>query len=215
MLYCPAALEGALGQVAGRYTSATHVPVHIFTGTAYRLQGLLKHRARADVVVADARSVHDWAAGQLVQAETVKPVGRNAYVLVARSDATWEHADAATLLAGHAAVLTDPTTAAEFDGAAILHASVPQAAVRSVGVVDTTTVLARLRADGALLGVVQQTEATAPLIHTVAALPAPPEELAGAIVTQGQSGNGKALLSFITGPDGQAILRQAGLETGS
>jgi ABC-type molybdate transport system substrate-binding protein len=215
VLYCPAALEGALDQVAARYTSATHVPVHVFTGTAYRLQGLLKHRARADVVVADARAVQDWAAGGLVRADTVTPVGRNAYVLVARSDADWPHAVAATLLTDHAAVLTDPTTAAEFDGAAILHAAVPQNTARSIGVADTTTVLERVRADGALLGVVQQTEAATPLIHTVAVLSAPPEPLAGAIVTQGQSGSAPALLSFITGPDGQAILRQAGLETGS
>ena len=152
VLYCPAALEGALDQVAARYTSATHVPVHVFTGTAYRLQGLLKHRARADVVVADARAVQDWAAGGLVRADTVTRVGRNAYVLVARSDADWPHADAATLLTDHAAVLTDPTTAAEFDGAAILHAAVPQNAARSIGVADTTTVLERVRADGGAAG---------------------------------------------------------------
>ena len=214
VLYCPAALEDALGQVAARYTADTHVPVHIFTGPPYRVRGLLVHRARADVVVADARAVQDWAAGRLVRAETVTQVGRNPYVLVARSDAAWPRTDAATLLTGHETVLTDPTTAAEFDGAAIVHASVPQGVTRSIGVADTTTVLARVRQDGALLGVVQQTQAAAPLIHKVSDLSAPAEVLAGAIVTQGQSGNGAALLQFIAGQDGQAILRQAGLETG-
>jgi len=213
VLYCSPAMEGVLRQVALRYTAASHVEVHVFVAPPDGLIGLLKHRARGDVLVADAPTVQALAAGQVVRPETVIALGRDPFVLIGKAGvALPPGASAAQLVAGHGTVLPDPTTAASFDGAAILHASLSGDAPQEIGVADTPTVVARVREDGRLLGLVHQTEAQEPGISQAARLDAPATPIDGALVSLGQSRNAAALLAFIAGPDGAAMLRSAGLE---
>lgn len=216
VLYCTPALEGALGEVADKYTASSHVAVHVFVAPPDGLLGLLKHRARDDVVVADDATIQRLAADGLVRAGTPVQLGKDPYVLIGNDDATLPDGDgAAALLAAHATVLPDPTTASSFDGAAVLHAAVPGAAYRTIGVADTWTVVARVRDDRDLLGLVQRTESGGAHVRKIADLQAAPMAMAGALVTQGQSGNAAAFLAFVAGADGKAILLKAGLETGS
>jgi hypothetical protein len=81
-----------------------------------------------------------------------------------------------------------------------------------IGVSDTPSVIARVRGDGAVIGLVHRTEAVAPGIAEEAVLAAAPTPVSGALVTNGQSANAARLLAYIAGPDGEAVLRKAGLE---
>ncbi len=212
VLYCPPALADALRQVADRYMAASHVPVHIFVAPPDGLRGLIAHRARADVLVADAATVAALASQHLVRPETVIRLGQDPYVLIGKIGA-FPPQPAPNLVSAHVTVVPDPTTAASFDGAAILRASLPAgASPREIGVSDTPTVIDMVRANGTLLGLVNRTEAHGSGIAEAASLPAPPTPISAALVTQGQSGNEAALLAFIAGPIGTTILRNAGLE---
>jgi ABC-type molybdate transport system substrate-binding protein len=209
VVYCTPALEAPLRAVAARWTALHGVAVHLFAGSPDGLTGLIQHRARADIVVADAPAVQAMAGRKLVRAGTVVALGFDPYVLVRPADAQ----PAAMLVATRPVVLTDATTAASFDGAAVLQAALPGShPARVIGVADTPSVIATLRGDGDVLGVVQQTEARAPGIGLVATLAGPPAPMAAALVTQGQSRDAAGLLDFIAGPDGRAMLDAAGME---
>jgi ABC-type molybdate transport system substrate-binding protein len=217
VLYCTPALDAALHDIAGSFRAATGVEVHIFVAPPNGLLGLINHRARDDVVVADAPTIATLASNHAVRPETVTALGKDPFVLIGRQAAAWHAGDGvAHLVATYPTVLPDPTTAASFDGAAVLHQDTEaQAPLREIGVSDTPTVIARVREDGKLLGLVHQTEATAPGVTKAATLHVAPTDMSGALVTNGQSGFAEKLLAYIAGPTGQAALRKAGLEPNS
>jgi ABC-type molybdate transport system substrate-binding protein len=212
VLYCAPALQAPLHHLADDFTGASGIPVHVFVAPPDGLIGLIRHRARADVVVADAGTIGTLAAGGAVRAGSVVGLGRDALVLIARADAPLpQDAGVSQLLGNHVVVLPDPTTAASFDGASVLR-QVSDAPAQQIGVSDTPTVLAVVRENGRVLGLVYQTEVPPAWARVAATLPAAPTQMAGALVTLGQSGNAGRLLAYIAGKQGEAVLRQAGLE---
>ena len=214
VLYCTPAMVDTLRALSQRYIADTHVEVHIFVAPPDGLIGLIKHRARDDVVVADSATLETLAAGAFIRRETIVTFGRDPYVLVAKSGLVLlAGADAAQLVAGRATVLPDPTTAATFDGASVLHEALPWVeAPASIGVSDTPAVLVRVRGDDQLLGLVHQTEAGSPGVMQVAKLAAAPTIIEGALVTMGQSANSAGFLAFLGAPASLDKLRSAGLE---
>jgi hypothetical protein len=117
------------------------------------------------------------------------------------------------LLAHHHVAVPDPTTAASFDGAALLRAAAPAFdAGDIIGVADTPGVAAEIRADASTLGVLEATGAREPGLNVLARLPAPPEPIAAVLVTNGQSRNAAGLLAAIAGPEGSAVLHAYGME---
>ncbi len=205
VLYTTPALEVPLRDVAGRYTAASHIEVHLFIAPPDGLIGLIKHRARADVVVADAPTLDALASGRLVRRESLAELGRDPFVLIAAAGASAGEAGAT--------VLPDPTTAASFDGRAVLAAATPpMSPARVIGVSDTPEVAAMVRGDATLLGLVHATEAGAAGLRVAGAVAAPPTPMSGGLVVNGQSANAGALLAFIAGPEGARVLRAAGME---
>ncbi len=204
VLYCAPALEAPLSEIARRYTETSHVEVHMFVAPPDGLFGLIKHRARADVVVADTPTLDRLAADGLIRPGSVAALGRDPFVLIAR--------DGPAPAASTATVLPDPTTAASFDGRAVLHAATPPVSpAQIIGVSDTPEVATMVREDG-LVGLVHATEAHASGLHVAEAVGAPPTPMSGALVALGQSANAAALLAFIGSAQGAAVLRAAGME---
>jgi len=216
VLYCTAGLEAPMRRVADRFMATRHVPVHIFVSPPDGIIGLVKHRARADVVVADTPTVHSLATGGQIRPDSVAAIGRDPYVLIGVATIDAPAAGALQpLLAAHVTAIPDATTAAAFDGQAVLHAAAPGLdSSRSAGFADTPDIIDAVRHTENLIGLVHQTEAMAqsPAIHLIARLDVPPEPVAGGLVTLGQSANAAALLAYIAGPEGEATLHQAGLE---
>jgi len=216
VVYCTASLEAPLRRVAERFTAAGRSPVHIFVSSPDGIIGLIKHRARADVVVADAATVHALAAAGEVRPNSVTAIGHDPYVLIGQSAiAAPLAADLRPLVTTHDIAIPDSTTAAGFDGQAVLHEAAPgEYPPRITGFADTPDIIEAVRNTTNLVGLVHQTEAIAQTggLHLVARLDVPPEPIAGGLVTLGQSANAAALLAFMAGPEGQATLHQAGLE---
>jgi hypothetical protein len=216
VLYCTAGLEAPLRRVADRFMATRNIPVHIFVSPPDGIIGLVKHRARADVVVADTPTVQSLAAGGQIRSESITSIGRDPYVLI--SAVTMGAPASGALqpfLASHVTAIPDATTASAFDGQAVLHAAVPGLDTsRTAGFADTPDIIDAVRHSQNLIGLVHQTEAVAqnPGTHLIARLDVPPEPVAGGLVTLGQSANAAALLAYIAGPEGEATLHQAGLE---
>jgi ABC-type molybdate transport system substrate-binding protein len=214
VLYCTPSLAAPLQVIAERFRAKTKAEVHIFVGSPDGQVGLIRHRARADVVVADTPTIALLKAEGFLRAETIVTLGDNPYVLVSRAEAGFpQGVSAAQLVAEHPVVLTDATTESTIDGAKVLQAAFPAAtAPHVIGVADTPTVISLVRGDSTLLGLVNRTEAGTG-VHEVARLSPPPVPNSGALVGNGQSRNAAALLAFIDGPEGLTILKSAGLET--
>ena len=215
MLYCTPALATPLRAIAQEFRAKNDIEVHIFIGSSDGQVGLIRHRARADVVIADTPTIALLKTEGFVRPETVVALGENPYILVSQSDAAIPPGQTpAQLVAQHAVVLPDATTASTIDGAQVLHAALQtDTAPHVVGVADTSTVIALVKGDRTLLGLVNKTQAGAPGVHEVAQLSTPAVPNSGALVVNGQSRNAAGLLAFIAGPDGRAVLKSAGLET--
>jgi ABC-type molybdate transport system substrate-binding protein len=214
VLYCTPAMEPVLRDVAAHYTARSGIEVHVFVAPPDGLFGLIKHRARDDVVVGDTPTLQTLLAGGFLRPGSLVPLGQDPYVLVTSKDAGLPPGSTAALLvASRTTIVPDPTTAASFDGRAILHAADPAAPAPAViGVADTRTVIATVQRDQHLLGLVNATEAGAPGLMKAATLQAPPASISGALVTNGQSAKAGDLLAFIAGPEGNTMLHLAGLE---
>jgi ABC-type molybdate transport system substrate-binding protein len=214
VLYCLPALRVPLQTAAFQFTAASGIKVHLFLAPPNGLLGLIKHRARADVVAADAATIESLSRDTEIRAGSVTSLGQDPFVLISQAGAVAPAgAGLKQLVSTHPIVLPDPTTAASFDGAAVLRAD-PEAGSPSqeIGVSDTPTVVARVRAQQGLLGLVYQTESSEQGVAKAATLRVPPTEMSGALVTLGQSANAARFLAYIAGPSGQAIFRAAGLE---
>jgi ABC-type molybdate transport system substrate-binding protein len=249
VLYCTPAMQAPLREVAALYTAANGVAVHILVGSPDGQAGLIAHRARADVLVAEAPVIERLDAEHLIRPGSIVSLGADGFVLISQAGARVPTgATPAQLVAAHTIVLPDPTSAGSFDGAAVLRASLTAGASsanrpladgarandppatetpRIMGVADTPTVIALVQNDATLLGVVNRTEVGRTEvgrgevgrgefgragIETAAALPAAAIGIDGALLSNGQSRNAAALLAFIAGPRGRAVLGASGLE---
>ena len=215
VLYCTPALATPLLSIARQFRAETKTEVHIFVGSPDGQVGLIRHRARADVIVADTPTIALLKTEGLVRPETIVALGDNPYVLVSGTYAQIPPGQsAAQLVSGHVVALPDATTASAFDGAMVLHAALQTVvAPHVVGVADTPTVITLVQGDKTLLGLVNKTEVGDQGVQEVAQLSVPPVPNSGALVGNGQSRNAAALLAFIDGPEGRAVLKSAGLET--
>ena len=213
VLYATPSMQKPLLVVAAQFSKSTGVKVHLLLASPDGLYGLLKHRARDDVVVADEHTMRHLAQDGSVVAASVVVLGKDAFVLAGGHAVKGEGRDAAALLPAFDTVVPDATTAASFDGISVLRTALPDVAARHfVGVADVGEVLQKVEDNPGLLGLVHNTDLEGTNLIAVAAVPGPPATMSAALVTQGQSGNAAALLAFMTGPVGQAALRASGLE---
>ena len=214
VLYGLPALSAPMEKAAADFTAASGIKVHIFLAPPDGLLGLIRHRARADVVVADAATIETLARAAEIRADSVTPLGQDPFVLIVKKSTVLPAgAGLAQLLSTYPVVRPDPTTAASFDGAAVLRADA-QAGMpnREIGVSDTPTVVARVQTAPGVLGLVYQTESSERGVTAAAKLHVPPTRMSGALVSLGQSANAARLLAYIAGASGQTIFRAAGLE---
>ena len=213
VLYSTPSMRGPLRSLAAQFTRKSGVEVHLLLAPPSGLYGLLKHRARDDVVVADDDTIRHLADDGSVVRSSVTPLGQDSFVLAGSSAAKNGGGDAAAVLPAFDTVLPDATTAASFDGASVLHKALPDVAARHViGVADVGEVLADVEKSPERLGLVYNTDLAGTDLVAVARLPGPATTMSAALVTLRQSGNAAPLLAFMTEPAGQAALRAGGLE---
>ena len=213
VLYATPSMQKPLLIVAAQYTRSSGVKVHLLLAPPDGLYGLLKHRARDDVVVADEDTMRRLAQDGSIVKSSVIVLGQDAFVLAGGFSVKSAGKEAAALLPAFDTVVPDATTAASFDGASVLHTALPDVAPRHViGVADVGEVLQKVEDNPGLLGLVHNTDLAGTGLIAVASVPGPATTMSAALVTQGQSGNAAALLAFMTGPVGQAAMRTSGLE---
>lgn len=205
VLYCSRPLAASCRVLARDFGAAHHIGVHLFLAPPDGLRGLIAHRARADVVLADAPTIAALAERGLVTPASIVTLGADPFVLASRNGAPESPG------AGGAVVLPDATSAASFDGPAVLKAAFPGATPAASGVADTDSVTAELHAAPDAVGLLTATDAAGAGLTQTAALAVPPMRLAGAVVALRQSRNAQAFLDFVAAPDGRATLARAGV----
>jgi ABC-type molybdate transport system substrate-binding protein len=209
VVYCTPTLADALTQAGRRYTAARHIPVRIFAAAPAGIEGLIAHMARADIAVADSPTLDVLAAAQLI-APTRLDLGADPYVLAAPAAAT--PGPLPHLLVSQTIVVTDPTSAASFDGQALLAGLSPHP-THSIGAADTPEIVYAVEHTPNRLGLLPLTSVRATNLLTVAAaLPFAPMPIQAAATTHGQSPSTAGFLAFLQSPAAQSVLREAGLE---
>jgi ABC-type molybdate transport system substrate-binding protein len=212
VVYTLPGLRGPVGRLADDFRRRTGVRVFVYAAPPAGIVGLVRHRARADVVVADAATVHALADAALITQASVAALGADPYVLVEAAGAAPEPAAAA--LGRLHAVATDPTSAADFDGMALLASLMAGGAPKMppIGVAETTDVVAAVAAQAGLVGLVRASDASgAGGVSIVATLPLSAPIAAG-LTKNGQSGRAGEFLRFVTSPRGDAVLHAGGIE---
>ncbi len=214
VVYCPPSLEPVIRPLGDQFLATKGVKIHIFLASPTGLIGLLKHRARDDVVFADAATLATMATAGLVKSDSVTLLGLDPFAVVSQGGvAVPPSATLETIADAHPIVVTDPTDAASFNGVRVLSLALSGSQpTRFMGVANTPTVLDRVRANSNFFGLVYQTEANAPGVRQVLRLDMPPTQMSGALVILGQSANAAAFLTFATGAPGAAARKAAGLE---
>ncbi len=209
VVYCTPTLTDALSRTAALYRAYRHIPVRIFAGPPAAIEGLIAHRARADIAIADAPTLDALAAAQLISSPRLY-LGADPYVLAAPAQTapdTLPH-----LLATHTVVVSDPTSAASFDGRALLTA-LPQAPAHTLGAADTPEIVYATEHAADRLGLLPLTSVHAtPLLAVAATLNLPPARIEAAATTSGQSPSTADFLAFLQTQAARSALRAAGLE---
>jgi ABC-type molybdate transport system substrate-binding protein len=212
VLYCTRPLAGPCRALAQGYRAQTGIEVHVFLNASAGLAGLVRHRARADVVIADAATTDDLAGHGFADPASVVALGTDPFVLVAK--AALPPAAAPALLASHSVTLPDPTTAASFNGPDVLQAAAAGAPLPPTrGVSDSPDVVADVQAGDADIGLVTLADARLAGLPVVARLNVAPLAVKAALVTLRQSRNAAALIAYAQSGAGQERLRNTGLET--
>ena len=212
VIYCTPGLLPPVAAIGKRFEHQTGIPVHFFVSPPAGLSGLIVHRARADVLVADGGTVGALAQSGALRAASVVQLGQDPFVLAGRAGGAGA-APFDQALAHHRVAVPDATSAASFDGAALLRVAAPSFDAGSIiGVADTPDVAAEIRSDASVVGVLEATAAHQPGLAALATLPVPAEPVAAALVTNGQSHNAAALLAAFATPEGRAVLQAYGME---
>ena len=215
VLYVLPDVRGVGDALARRFGARQGVPVHVFAAPPLGLIGLIRHRARDDVVVADAPTVEALATAGLVLPASVTTLGTDPYVLIGPRGMA--DAPLAEVLARRRVVVTDPTSAASFDGQAVLAAIAGKArlAAAPIGVATGPELLDAVARGPDLVGLARASAVFGTrLVRVVAAIPAtlaPPVAMAGGLTKNGQSDKAATFLHFAAS-DGLRVLRQAGME---
>ncbi len=209
VIYCPPTLVHALTQTAALYRADRHVPVRIFAGPPAAIEGLIAHMARADIAIADTPTIDALAAAHLVFPARLD-LGADPFVLAAPAQTA---PDALPhLLASQTIVVSDPTSAASFDGRALLARLTPTPP-QTLGAADTPQIAYAVEHAPNRLGLLPLTSVRATTLLTVAAtLPLPPAQIQAAATTHGQSPSTADFLAFLQTQAARSALHDAGLE---
>jgi ABC-type molybdate transport system substrate-binding protein len=209
VVYCTPTLTHALTQTAALYRASRHIPVRIFAGPPAAIEGLIGHMARADIAVADAPTLDALAAAHLIATARLD-LGADPYVLAAA--APTQTGTLAHLLASNTIVVSDPTSAASFDGRALL-ASLDASPAHTIGAADTPQITYAVEHAPGRLGLLPLTSVRAsPSLAVASALKLPPARIAAAATIHGQSPSTADFLAFLQTPSARAALTAAGLE---
>ncbi len=215
VLYVLPELRGAANRLGSGFHASEGVPVHVFAAPPLGLMGLIRHRARDDVVVADAPTVQALAAAGLVLPASVTLLGADPYVLIGPREMA--PLGAAAALTRYRVVVTDPTSAASFDGQALLRviAGTTPLSAAPIGVATIPELVTMVGRERDLIGLARTSAVFgARSVRVIATIPAsttPPVTIAGGLTKNGQSGKAAAFLRYTAG-GGLRVLKQAGLE---
>ena len=205
------AVGAALGR---RFAARRGIAVHGFAAPPLGLMGLIRHRARDDVVMADEATLQALVTSELVLADSVTTLGRDPYVLIGPTGMA--SLTVAEALAKYQVVVTDPTSAASFDGRGLLAVVAGRAPVAApVGVATLPELRAAVAKGGERVGLTRASAAFgARGVRVVAEIPAdlvPPVAISGGLTRNGQSDEAKAFLRF-AGGEARGVWRAAGME---
>jgi hypothetical protein len=203
---CDAAAAPAVHAAGAAYRARTGVRIRVFATPPGLVLPQLEREIQNDLIVTRIVTIE-----QAEQAGLVRPGGRAGPWRNRLVTAT------ATQPAGPEGsfVVPDPSPASDIDGAAILRKlGVMPAAV--LGVIDTGAVAWTLTNGGARQGLLHQTEVVADdRLHAVSPVPDdawPPILYAATVTRLARRGDPAGFVTFLGSPDGQAVLRAAGLE---
>jgi ABC-type molybdate transport system substrate-binding protein len=213
VVYCLPSLAPVIVRLGRQFRHEGGAEVHVFVGPDGRLFGLIAHRARADVVVGGDALMQRLQARKLLKPAAPVMLGLDPFVVVANPGLASGSAQA--LVSAHRVVVTDPTTAAGFDGVALLRRIDQGAAAASpIGVENAQRVVSTVAQGADLVGIARASDAAATngLVHVAAMVDAPPLRVEAALTANGQSANSAPFLAFIAAA--RPAWHAAGLEAG-
>lgn len=203
---CDLAAVPAVAGAARAFRARSGIRVRIFPTPGGLLIPQLQRDIQNDIVVTRPALLDRAEQAGLVAPGGRTALWRNRLVVAEPAQPTG---------AANTFAVPDPTPAADFDGAEVLH-RMGSPPVQIVGVIDTEAVAWMLRHGGARQGLLHQTEVTADArLRTVAPVPdsAWPPILYTATVTRLASRpDPGAFTAFLGSADGMAAFRSAGLE---
>jgi molybdate transport system substrate-binding protein len=203
---CDAAAAPAVNAAGMAYRTKTGVRVRVFPTPPGLVLPQLEREIQNDIIVTRI-AVIDQAekAGLVTPGGRIGPWRNRLVTAAAREPAGPEGSF----------VVPDPSPGSDIDGAAILQRAgvVP---VTVLGVIDTGAVAWTLTNGGARLGLLHQTEVMADEgLRAVSPVPDeawPPILYAATVTRLARRGDPAAFVAFLGSPEGQAVLRSAGLE---
>ena len=203
---CDAAAAPAVSAAGKAYRAKTGVRVRVFPTPPGLVLPQLEREIQNDIIVTQV-AVIDQAekAGLVTPGGRIGPWRNRLVTAAAREPAGPEGSF----------VVPDPSPGSDIDGAAILQ-RIGVAPATVLGVIDTGAVAWTLTNGGARLGLLHQTEVVADdRLRAVSPVPDdawPPILYAATVTKLARRGDPAAFVAFLGSPDGQAVLRSAGLE---
>jgi len=203
---CDAAVEAAVRAAGQAYRARTGVRVRVFPTEPGLVLPQIEREIQNDIIITGIGTIDRAAREGLVPPGGRAGPWRNRLVTAAAK---------APAGPDGSFVVPDVSLASEIDGAAILR-RMGAAPAHILGVIDTGAVAWTLTNGGARQGLLHQTEVVADDRLTVIA-PVPddawPPILYAAVVTKlARRGDPAAFVAFLSGAEGQAVLKAAGLE---
>ena len=208
VLNCDPTLGPVMRAASRRFDAQKGVGVRVFPTPPDLILPQLARAVQNDVIITRQAAMADAVRTGLVAAGEPQGAWRNRFVLVARQGA------GAAALNGRVAV-TDPTPAADLDGAAVLR-KLGLAPPRVLGVIDTDEVVFLVLRGDADAGLVHMTDLRAHAeleqLRDVAADAAPPPVYAITVTKLARRPDPAAFVAFLMSSDGAAIMAANGLE---
>jgi ABC-type molybdate transport system substrate-binding protein len=216
-VFCDPALKPALRALDGLSRRMAGAPVAVLSAPAPLMLAQIQRHTRNDVLFTLAGAMDQAVALNIVQPATRRDGFSNPLVLAALAGRFAAGTALVALPVDMRIAVTDNTVVSGLDGFAVLTANgFPDAGRGQVtGVASTADVAFMLRNGAADAGLVYLTDVKAdPALAVLASLSAPPAltGYAAAVNAKAVSPNAQAFLNIATGPQGAAILRDAGLE---
>jgi molybdate transport system substrate-binding protein len=206
---CDTAAATAVNAAGTAYRAKTGVRIRVFPTSPGLVLPQLEREIQNDIIVTRT-TVIDQAekAGLVAPGGRVGPWRNRLVTAMAKQPRGPEDSFA----------VPDPSPASDIDGEAILQ-RLGVAPAKVFGVIDTAAVAWTLTNGGARLGLLHQTEVVADgRLHAVSPVPDaawPPILYAATVTRLARRGDPATFVAFLGSPEGQAVMRAAGLETAS